>query len=212
MMRRQRIDTAGAARDHDRTAGKCSQRDRAAAELTLPRTHLTLRAVAHELCGRADDPAPRWLVEPPSVPPGRILPGQMQRHLEGASKGLADLIAATHQPLMKPRTVGEKLKLRRIELIWPPEIDDAEFLPELAGCKRLTRKLEDADGIGGVVVSHCSPRPPPPQLPWPCRRGALPGPLAGPVRWGRTVRAMSAARRQADGRHAAPQGLPRRDR
>src|SRR6516162_1079389 len=129
-MRRQRINAAGAARDHDWTAGNRGQRDRAAAEFTLPCTHLTLRTIAHELCGRADDPAPRWFVEPPSAPPGRILPGQMQRHLERAGKGLADLVATTHQPLMIPRTIGEKFELRRVELFWPPEIDETEFLPE----------------------------------------------------------------------------------
>src|SRR6516225_12473698 len=100
---------------------------------------------------------------------------------------------------MIARTVGEKLKLRRIELIRPPEIDEAEFLPELAGCKCLTRKLENAHGVRCVVVSHRSPRQPPPQLPWPCRRGALRGPPADPTHWGRTVRAMSVVKHQADG-------------
>src|SRR5215471_10677498 len=109
-------------------------------------------------------------------------------------------------------TVGEKLELRWVELFWPPEIDEAEFLAEFARCERLARELQDADRIGGVIVSHCSPRQPPPRSPWPCRRGALPGPPAGPVRWGRTVRATSAVKHRADGRHAIPQGLPHRDR
>src|SRR5262245_53021354 len=115
---------------------------------------------------------------------------------------------------MIARTVGEELELRRIELIRPPEIDKAELLAEFARCERLTRKLEDADRIGGVIISHQRPppRPPSPRSPWPGRRGALLGSPAGPTRWGRTVRAMSAVRRQADGRHAAPQAPPRRDR
>src|SRR5262245_23602630 len=110
--------------------------------------------------------------------------------------------------------VGEELNLRRVELIGPPEIDETELLAEFARCERLARELEDADRIGGGVVSHERPptRRPPPQLPWPCRRGALPRPPADPAHWGRTVQAMSVVKRRADGRHAAPQALPHRDR
>src|SRR5262245_7026899 len=108
--------------------------------------------------------------------------------------------------------VGEKLELRRVEPFWPPEIDETELLPKLARCECLTRKLENAHGIRGVVVSHRSPRQPLPRSPWLGRRGALLGPPAGPVRWGRTVRATSAVKHRADGRPAAAQGLPRRDR
>jgi hypothetical protein len=77
MRNAERVYAASATGNHDRAAGESCKRYRAGAKLTLLGGQLTLRAVAHELRGDANNPGADWLVKPPAPPTARICSSEM---------------------------------------------------------------------------------------------------------------------------------------